>query len=421
MDEIKFRINGLEPEEKLLLFKYLYKNEGDFYSQDLIVPDDEYEYVKTLVNPKSEEYRIPWDDVKFEQVEHLLNKVGIETPMLPLETKELTKEKQDLVDLWNRPRSIQMVETGMEVSEYFNQNSRYYNPEKDNFLLQLKLDGWNIQLYYIPGHHYPALITTRGRGGNTVECTGVLAHLMPPLNVNETTLISGELVLDKKILTHLRVKYNRPFKNSRNSISSIIHNTINVDEIKDNIRVYAFDFQVASGARYSNRLETLAVLEQIGFMTPPRLGLNNFNSDFYFQFNRLQDYYAKEFSQNWECDGAVICPIEYSAPISNPNEMYQDEFIAVKMGVWSKKFYHAKVKEIACPPSSGGAYRELTAIITPTETIDGRTIERVPLISVRRAKCGEGVTPVDIDDEIIFSYHSRQVVKFRGKDGIIYF
>ena len=79
------------------------------------------------------------------------------------------------------------------------------------------------------------------------------------------------------------------------------------------------------------------------------------------------------------------------------------------------------VEEVICPPSSGGAYRELIALISPTETRDGRTIRRVPLINLRRAKCGIGEKPVDIGDEIIFSYHSKQVVKFRGKDGKIFF
>ena len=416
------RLNKLESKDKLLIYKFLYKNEGDFYTQDEIFSDEEYEYLKSSVDPNSWEYQLPWDEVEYRHVEKLLEVAGVRKNHLSgTNTTKLEEGKEKLISNWSKPRSIQMVETGVEIKTYFDENKDIIIKGNYNFIAQLKLDGWHIQLYYTQKSEYPELVTTRGRGGNTVDCTEVLAELMPPLSVEDPVLISGELVLDKRILTELRVKYGRPFKNSRNSISSIIYNTINVEEIRDHIRVYAFDLQFEGGLRYPDRILTFEALESVGFKTPPRLLVKEFETDFYPAFRQLQEFYSKTFKENWECDGVVLVPVRYCSEGSVGDSNYQDRAIAIKMGIWSKKFYHATVEEIICPPSSGGSYRELTALISPTETIDGRIIKRVPLINLRRAKCGKEVSPVDIGDEIIFSYHSKQIVKFRGKEGIIYF
>lgn len=418
--------NELSPKEQVLLAKYLYKNENDTYSQDDIINDLDYEYYKSQIPTDCFEYTVPWDEVTYSDVSHLLDKMGLSHPSLDYKAEQVVPPQFEyLLNIWSKPRSIEMVEDKKIVYKKFQEMEDAYiqlgcSTLQNKYILMLKLDGWNVQLYYIPGHYHPVLVTTRGRGGNIVVCTRTLAHLMPPMNVSVPTLVSGELVLDDKILTHLKVKYNRPFKNSRNSVSSIIHGTIDVDSIKDHITIFAFDMQFEDGTRYNSRYETLAVLSSLGFNVPPHLLFDDTRWEYSEKFNNLQSYYIGTMSKSWKCDGLVCAPNYYQVNelIHNPNQIFQDGFMAIKMGTWSKKMYTGTVSDIICPPSVSGTYRELIAIVAPVETDDGRTVEAIPLKNLNRAKCGND--PVDVGDEIMFTYHSKQVVKFRGKNGVIY-
>lgn len=416
----------LTPKEQVLLAKYLYKNENDTYSQDDIIDDIDYEYYKSKIPTNCFEYQVPWDEVTLADVSHLLDKMELPKPSHDFaKEQEIPEQFRYLLSIWSKPKSIEMIEDKKSVNSKFLEMSNVYDSlEWQNlpykYIMMLKLDGWNIQLYYVPWHYKPVVVTTRGRGGNIVVCTSILAHLMPPMNVSEPTLVSGELVLDNSILTHLRVKYGKPFKNSRNSISSVIYGTIDVDDIKEHIAVFAFDIQFESGNRYNSRHETLHTLKDLGFNIPPFQMLDDTRWEYAEKFNVLQKYYVETMSKNWKCDGVVACPNYYQINnmIKNSNEIFQDGFMAIKMGTWSKKMYTGTVADIIAPPSSGGTYRELIAIVSPVETDDGRTVESIPLKNLNRAKCGNN--PVDVGDEIMFTYHSKQVVKFRGKNGIIY-
>ena len=344
--------------------------------------------------------------------------------LIPQATKDLTMDEMELLRTTSRQfgknLSIAMVDEHSIVTEKFIpaliEGYRQHNlPTDQSGIMSYKLDGWNITNYYGPEGLVLSHTRMKSDGSKPIICTNAMRKLLPDLKWTSGGLlrIITELNMFKFILEELREYYGEPFKNTRNSITSVVHETIDVERFSHGIVPIAFSAKDTLGnLKFATQLEVFQWLEANGFTVPDYMVFDGTSEEDYMRvFKYMEDVYIREIHPNLECDGLVFqanhsVVRDEITPVRTGD--FQNGATAVKADYWARKFYTSTVEKIIYTGTR--ANNSVMALITPVTEDGGNTLTRVPLNNLNTA-LPAGVV---VGSKINFSYHSRQITQFEG-------
>ena len=410
---------GLEDKVKFLKYAYGCEVVGGLLPENLVYDAME----KNLPDDSPIKYK-EWNTIEYKDVADILELLGVEIEEIQpvVYTDNFNDEDYKyLQNMWSKNSSI-VMEDNMDIvrkvcNQMFDAAENY--PEcDDKVVMTLKKDGWNITTYYVPETTLPVLAHTRARDESSTPtyCTSIMRQILPNIQTDKIVKIVGELCLDTDALAILKEAYpDRSFQNTRNSVSSIVHKTIDINLIKKYIHYYVFAVETLEGPYFSSIVETITNMSALGFETPAACIIES-KDHFDVCMDFMTDTY-KNLEEHIKCDGVILelnsfkAQKEFNDGITSGG---QSGLLAIKAGYWYRKIYSAKVLDIIIPPSEVNP--SIIAIIEPTVTSSGSVVRRVPLLNFRIAQSFGRY--VDKGDTILFTYHSDQVVHFEGLGGI---
>ena len=340
---------------------------------DPMMTDLEFDKLLSEVNGEL----VNWEEIEFKDVVETLTELGWNINTY-LETLDTAKKEEDLElqNLFPVKTSMEMLTEETVLRDKY--LSQFRDLDSDDILLMMyKIDGWGISVYYEPNNPIPVFAKTRGRGGGQYTVITKLMQLIAPkLYVDRLTEITGELALKKDSLEILRDRYpNKNFVNVRNSVSTFVYKTIDINKEYHHLTFFAFNKEEELLPSEGTKIDDLKWLAEKGFTVPPcaLTSVNGYENTFL----NFQDYYEKEFSKLYEADGLVL-QNNYKDNAKNMKSVTSlgiPNLVALKFGVWAQEELIGKVKEVIFP--SGKVRNGCVIIIEPITNRIGNTIKRV--------------------------------------------
>lgn len=351
-----------------------------------------------------------WEDVEFEEVRETLLEVGWDVNIY-LSTLKSGQKEEDM-----KLQRLFPVKTSMEMltDEHVFKNKYLSQFEdidlEDALLMMYKIDGWGISVYYEPGNPVPIFAKTRGRNeAQYTVITKLMQLVAPKVYVDKLTEVTGELALKKESLEGLRNKYpDKNFINVRNSISSFVYKTVNIEEDFRCLTFFAFNKEEELSTSVETKIEDIKWLECNGFNTPPYMVISK---DQYEQaFKIMEENYRESFSHLYEADGVVVQNNykDIAKKMKSVTSLGIPNLVALKYGEWSQEELIGVVKEVIFP--SGKVRNGCVIVIYPLKNKLGNTIRRVNgynLATVLRYKIDKG-------SYIKIGCHSQQNIVILG-------
>lgn len=228
-------------EEKYILARWCYAV-GENYISDM-----EYRYIEEQIkikSPNNEYLQRSWSDDPC-PVE-LLKENGLE---------KLIRN----VEFIHKSESIRSI---YDEETYFSQ----FKQLKETTYVSYKIDGWNTQVNYYNGS--PVSANTRGRSGNFMKADVILEIIPEKIPIMGKVKITGEASIPKDKWKLYALETGNT--SQRNSVSTVLAN-----RDKNFISFKAFNIQTDREKITEDRYE---LLNKLGFTTPVRLKVNDFNS-----------------------------------------------------------------------------------------------------------------------------------------------
>lgn len=241
-----YELNGLTLEERLLVYSWFYKLGNPLLSDQKF----NYEYSKLKKdNPDSPLVQRTWSEI-LEPTE-LLIKCNLKSLSDSIMEKNKLENEfdgsiyfmpehnmtfrnnhlQEVRDYFLQfiPKSIDTVESEQQSDEWIAQIKG--DDPYIELALSLKIDGWYGDAYYYEGNYIGAF--TRGRNdGESRDISKALSYVMP-MRINTTekyVAIALEAAMNKSSLEILRrMDKSREWKSHRNSMSTLLLNTLTKD------------------------------------------------------------------------------------------------------------------------------------------------------------------------------------------------
>ena len=413
-----------ELEEKILYHMYLY-NLG---APELT--DSEYDELYSLLSDDSKVRMIKWQEVDFDLIQNLKT--------LNTEEKNTAKEIKDFekqtdisgMGLLNKYGFIETERSVQMLNEWDLVETKFLSQlDKTDFLeMSLKMDGWNASALYLPEnlmelHTEESSDITKnivygkssGKNGEPKDITELMRLVCPKLMVEKPMLVSFEIVLSKEGLQILNTDYpDKNFTNQRNSMSSFVHQTVNIHKYSKYVKA------IAINAVYQNRepiagsiYEVHENLLKMGFQVTPHLRFPCSIENVKIAFNKFENLYRDKIQQNFIADGVVLAVDNYSKGSDLKQIIvgrYNTALVSLKLGeVWGKKVHIAEIIDFYYGNGSQG--KSVKALVKPVKTEINNKITNVPLINLRnivKHNLRKGSL-------IEITYHSQQVVHFERK------
>lgn len=388
--------------------------------------DKEYDFYKNSLPSYSVYNYINWDDIDLIPIS---NQWKDELGLNP----NLSSE-QDYVNVikgkYASSKSM-VMENSFERLVDFLQTivTSYHQLKKDvEINISYKLDGWHVRNFF--DKNKLMLSNSKAKDtDNIMDFTDALREIIYKnnltLNQTEPLCIQGELCLNKCYLPYLRNKYQKPFKNVRNSISSFTSGKLNKEDIILPT-FFAFNIIKENGETLFNKIsDTYSFLHKCGFNIPPNHtikvpyceDINTLSkqvaSSFQTVYTQMEKYFKEKFMNEFEADGLVIQAnhqnIAQDITLTNStNYNYSTGMLAFKGGEWGKEYFEATVQEIIFASSKQN--REPILILEPCET-GYSTITRCEINNLNTL-LKEKIKP---KDKILISVHSRQIIQYEKK------
>ena len=355
-----------------------------------IVHDTEYDQ---LVEEISKYVEVPrrWDYITDEEGLQLMKYFGItvdernaEIEYSPDQYVQIVKAMPEVVEEYldfkvDENRSIPIVTDNELFERVYSQFRDANTPE---ILASLKLDGWNISLFIKNGQIVYA--HTRGKQAEVTDVTSIMKAVLKDIDGKfdiEKGYVVGELYLESDSLPYLRDKYNKDFKNTRNSISTFINNKV-VAEDMPVAQFGAFKLEI-EGRSFNTPKEMYEELHLNGFKIPKHELIQCDLSE----MARLVIEWGKDINHLPPSDGIVFQPNSYLVKnsliqIPGISGSYEVGLYAIKMHSWGKQVYKTIIKEIKYTRNTKTIKPSL--IVEPVYSRDGRCITTIPIDHIGR-------------------------------------
>jgi len=144
--------------------------------------------------------------------------------------------------------------------------------ENLSFVLEEKLDGFSIVLYYEKG--ILARAVTRGNGfvGNDVTANVKTIHSVPlRLTQPVDIAVRGEVFLRKAEFERINSKLLEPYANPRNLAAGTIRRNKSSETAQVPLSIYVYEGFWSDSVDYSDHIQILSALKALGFAVDPNL------------------------------------------------------------------------------------------------------------------------------------------------------
>ncbi len=161
-----------------------------------------------------------------------------------------------------------------EISSWIDKNQKKATSDL-NFVLEQKIDGISIVLYYENGLLIRAVTRGNGTIGNDVT-NNVKTIRSVPLRLTEDINIAvrGEIYLEKKVFEEINKTLEQPFANPRNLCAGTIRRKKSIESAKIPLNIFVYEgFFDEAQYSFNSHVEILSKLKQLGFRTNPNLTL----------------------------------------------------------------------------------------------------------------------------------------------------
>lgn len=144
-----------------------------------------------------------------------------------------------------------------------------------SFVVEEKMDGVSLVLYYEHGLLVRAVTRGNGSVGNDVTAnaktiTSIPLRLTQPLDI----AVRGEVFLTKDDFERLNLTMEVPYANPRNLAAGSIRRIKSSETARIPLRMYVYDAYISgNGENAENHVEVLKLLDNLGFLVNPRLAV----------------------------------------------------------------------------------------------------------------------------------------------------
>lgn len=356
-----------------------------------IMTDTEFDSRIKCLEEKIGEVDHRWDNISEEEGHKLMEIYGLEVETsgreITFPTNQYVKEekaKQEIIDryiafkpIWNQ--SMPIVQTDELITGVLNS---FTEAGETEIMASLKVDGWNVTIYIENGEIVFA--HTRGRQAEAQDITSIMQAVLPNIHGKidiKQAVVVGELYLEDSSLNHLRQKYNKPFKTTRNSVSTFIANKVTKDDMS--LAKFGAFHIIKENKSYGTYSEMFSELGKLGFDVP--------NWAIYEPTHRaiadLLIDWGNRLNHLPPSDGITIRPNnirikEGLTQLPGIVGSYEVGLYALKMGAWGDRTYQAIVEDITHTRGTKSIRPSLK--ITPTKTNMGRTVTTIPVDHIGR-------------------------------------
>ncbi len=177
--------------------------------------------------------------------------------------------------------------------------------KKLSFVLEEKIDGFSIVLYYKNGILDKAVTRGNGHVGNDVT-PNVKTIKSVPLRLSKpvSLAVRGEVFLRKKDFEIINATLSEPFANPRNLAAGTIRRNKSSETAKVPLSVFCYEGFWEEPTEFTNHMQILEELKSLGFPVDPNLSF--YDKD----YEKLEDDIRKRTesraSLDYEIDGLVI-------------------------------------------------------------------------------------------------------------------
>lgn len=248
----------------------------------------------------------------------------------------------------------------------------------------MKMNGHGIRVVYKDGVLIKA--HTRGRSSNgrdiTRQCKIFIGN-RPEMAELGLVEIRGEVLIPFSNLDKAR-EFNKDIKSAFSGVASLIKDSASDEEIKL-LKFVAYNIYFNGVEKYNTLSDKLDALESFGFEVPYQ-GCFSVNKDNCRQklewivgvFAKKQDGVDGKEPYEYYTDGVVVAVNNIKLFESfGSEEHHHYGNLALKIGRWKQDMYSAKIVDIKW--KRGKNKLSPVAVVEPTLTITGNTVQNVPL------------------------------------------
>lgn len=152
--------------------------------------------------------------------------------------------------------------------------SKSNKKEKDlNYIVEEKIDGISIVLYYEEGLLTRAVTRGNGTIGNDVTSNVKTIKSVPlRLSSPQSLAVRGEIYMAKADFERVNTKLETPYSNPRNLTAGTIRRVKSSEVANFPLNIFVYE-GFWNETRFSNHLEIIAELKKLGFRTNPHIGV----------------------------------------------------------------------------------------------------------------------------------------------------
>ena len=249
---------------------------------------------------------------------------------------------------------------------------------------------------------------TRGRDGNCINISKNMVRITSLHKTIKTTkdkvVVYGESLVDNSVYKLLPRKDGGSFTSSRMAAVSMLR-VGEPEAYFKNLKFYAYR---ADGLECNTAWETFERLEELGFITPPKLFIKaeevpkDFEEFKVWLKDKMDWFYVENKNNDLPADGIVV-DINDKSYVGETDGHYTSRDCALKFEYWSEKYYVGVIRDIEIKQQRVNA--SVVVLIEPLVTEDGTTATRItgynPSILIENNLC--------IGSKIYFARNSEAI------------
>ncbi len=219
-------------------------------------------------------------DMEYDRLFDRLVTIERENPQLKLDDSPTQRVGSDLDSDFEEVEhtipvlSLDKAYSGEEIISWINKCQTKVTSNL-NFVLEQKIDGISIVLYYEKGILKRAVTRGNGAIGNDVT-NNVRTIKDVPLRLNEevNVAVRGEIYLSKNEFEKVNKTLEQPFANPRNLCAGTIRRKKSSESAKIPLNIFIYEgFFEKEEYNFNSHIDILAKLKQLGFRINPSLAI----------------------------------------------------------------------------------------------------------------------------------------------------
>ncbi len=162
--------------------------------------------------------------------------------------------------------SLDKAYTSQEILNFVRRTKKSCDEDNLSFVLEEKIDGFSIVLYYRNGVLERAVTRGNGHVGNDVTANVKTIRTVPlRLNSPETLAVRGEVFLHKKDFERINATLAEPYANPRNLAAGTIRRIKSSETARVPLSIFVYEGFWEEPAAFTDHIQILSRLAQLGF------------------------------------------------------------------------------------------------------------------------------------------------------------